>query len=68
LLLRIPRFEDGKRVHFDVDLDRDGVVNALTEQRSRGDGGAPNVSANAIDIDYKKLKNAGVKTLKLTVQ
>jgi hypothetical protein len=68
LLVRIPEAKFGKKINFDVSLDSENVVKALAEQRARGDGGAPNESPNAIDVDYKKLKDAGVKTLKLTVQ
>jgi hypothetical protein len=68
LLVSIPEAKDGKEVSFDVNLDSDHVVKALAEQRARGDGGTPNDSSNAIDIDYKNLKDARVKTLKLTVR
>lgn len=68
LLVRVPEIKDGKKVNGDVHLDRGAVVWALAQQRANVDGGVPTLSSNAIDIDHKRLKGAGVKTLHLTVQ
>jgi hypothetical protein len=52
----------------DLCLDRDGVVLTLRDQRAKGDGSAPTFSPSAMDIDFKKLKAAGVKGLVVTVK
>ena len=68
LLIRVPTFKKGKKANYPLHLDRDDVVSAFIEQRAQGEAGDPNLSSNAIEIDYKRLKEAGVKTLDLTVQ
>jgi hypothetical protein len=68
LRVKIPEVKKGRKVNFDVQLDRDDIVGNSTEQRVQADESPPTLSSNAIDIDDKKLKKAGVKTLKLAVQ